>query len=886
MMRWWWFGPAVTHDELAKELDQMHSAGIGGVEIQPVYPLSVDDPAKGIKNLPYLSPGFLDAVTFANQKGPVPRHARGHNPRQRLALRRPAHHPHQRRRPACASSQKLCRPLPSVPIPQLAQGESLIAAFQVSGSPQNYDPSSAKQLRDHPRRDHPPQSLPESNQTALFFIASHTKQTVKRPSVGAEGLVLDHFSRAAINAHLADVATPLLSAFSRNPPVSVFSDSLEAHGADWTPNLLTEFRNRRGYDLTPHLPELAHGGTPQSEAIRHDWGLTLSDLIRENYLLPVSNFALAHHTNFRSQTYGEPAVTLSDEAISQLPEGEGPQWRTFSFTRWASSASHLYNRRVTSAETWTWLHSPAFRATPLDMKVEADRMFLQGVNQIVGHGWPYSPSSISEPGWSLYAAAVFNAHNPWWPVVPSIMNYLHRASWLLQQGEPANDVAILLPEDDAQAAFSPGHVSVTDEMKRRITPSLMSAILDAGYNVDYTDAETIIRVGIRHRILILPPTERIPLAAVEKIVAYAKGGGRIIIIGQLPALAPGLREQGDSRKIASTMSKLIHQSGNAVLIHSIADLPKALHEALPPDLSINPPVALASDRNAGLGFIHRILVSSDIYFVVNSTNQSVAASIVFRAKHNDTQRWDLDSGLAVQTTGAEPLPLHLEPYESAVFVLTNSPGVRAAPEARPVQRRGISTGSPAPSFKEVVQNLNANWAIQFPGERPQTLSSLGSWTSLRGRSFFSGEAIYTSSFSLQDKPPGAGRVLLDFGIGNPTVDTRPADAPGIHANLDPPIREAALVFVNGRPAGTLWHPPYRLNVTQYLQAGANHVEVHVFNTAINELAGQPPRDYSALEAQYGRRFVPQDMDNLKALPSGLLGPVTLRLEGAAQASRQ
>jgi len=51
-----------------------------------------------------------------------------------------------------------------------------------------------------------------------------------------------------------------------------------------------------------------------------------------------------------------------------------------------------------SAETWTWLHSPAFRATPLDMKVEADRMFLLGVNQFVGHGYPYSPPGAGEPG--------------------------------------------------------------------------------------------------------------------------------------------------------------------------------------------------------------------------------------------------------------------------------------------------------------------------------------------------------------------------------------------------------------------------------------------------------------------------------------------------------
>ncbi|HEX4810628.1 MAG TPA: glycosyl hydrolase, partial [Bryobacteraceae bacterium] len=68
MMRWWWFGAAVTKPELARELQTMKAGGIGGVEIQPVYPLALDDPQTGFKNLPYLSPEFLDAVRFTSDK--------------------------------------------------------------------------------------------------------------------------------------------------------------------------------------------------------------------------------------------------------------------------------------------------------------------------------------------------------------------------------------------------------------------------------------------------------------------------------------------------------------------------------------------------------------------------------------------------------------------------------------------------------------------------------------------------------------------------------------------------------------------------------------------------------------------------------------------------
>src|SRR5688500_11412571 len=55
MMRWWWFGPSVTRTELERELRVMRDGGIGGVEIQPVYPLLPDDEKNGIRNLPYLS---------------------------------------------------------------------------------------------------------------------------------------------------------------------------------------------------------------------------------------------------------------------------------------------------------------------------------------------------------------------------------------------------------------------------------------------------------------------------------------------------------------------------------------------------------------------------------------------------------------------------------------------------------------------------------------------------------------------------------------------------------------------------------------------------------------------------------------------------------------
>jgi hypothetical protein len=82
------------------------------------------------------------------------------------------------------------------------------------------------------------------------------------------------------------------------------------------------------------------------------------------------------------------------------------------------------------------------------MKAEADRHFLQGINQLIGHGWPYTAEGVEYPGWNFYAAAVFNDKNPWWIVMPDVSRYLQRISFLMRQGQPANDIAIYLPNDD------------------------------------------------------------------------------------------------------------------------------------------------------------------------------------------------------------------------------------------------------------------------------------------------------------------------------------------------------------------------------------------------------------------------------------------------------
>jgi hypothetical protein len=609
MMRWWWFGPGVTRAELAREMHTMKEGGIGGFEVQPVYPLALDDPELGFKNVPYLSEEYLDTLAFAS------RTARELGLRMDVTLGSgwPFGGPHT---PITEAAGKLrCDRAPvspgesSAPLPDIIGGEKLLAVFLAEGDRRQFSPNNLRRIGEIERgRLRLPAGLTGPH-VLLFFIASRTGQMVKRAAVGAEGFVLDHYDRTAIDHHLQFVGDRLMKALKANPPYAVFSDSLEVFASDWTGDMLAQFRERRGYDLTPYLPALVGDIGEKTAAVRYDWGQTLTELADERYLTPLREWARKNGTRFRSQTYGTPPVALSSNALVDLPEGEGPRWRSFSASRWAASASHLYGRPVTSSETWTWLHSPAFRATPLDMKAEADLHFLQGINQLVGHGWPYSPEIAGNPGWRFYAAAVFNNHNPWWLVMPDITSYLQRVSYLLRQGKPANDIALYLPTADARARFTAGKDSIDRSMDGLLGPNVIPQILDAGYNFDFIDDQAIEKVGVQHPVLVLPNIERIPLSTYRKIQEYASKGGIVVASRGTPSLAPGLLEAEKDNARIQELSRSLFETPGGHFVRDEQSLGKDLTALFKPDLVTEP-------RAPELGFIHRKLESGDIYFVV------------------------------------------------------------------------------------------------------------------------------------------------------------------------------------------------------------------------------------------------------------------------------
>jgi hypothetical protein len=390
-------------------------------------------------------------------------------------------------------------------------------------------------------------------------------------------------------------------------------------------------------------------------------------------------------------------------------------------------------------------------------------------------------------------------------------------------------------------------------MHKYVTPELTAQILDAGHNLDYVDAESVLELGVRHPVLVMPHVSRLSPAVIAKLAEYVRGGGKIIAVGTTPSLAPGLVDaKRISAQVATAAQALFAAGRNVQLVADDAAVGAALAKALAPDMKLS---ANASD----VGFVHRKLQDADIYFIANTSNHDVTATASFGARRRVVAWLDPDSGKLTRAPAAPQLKL--APYESRVLVFSDAP--LAAAEV------------PRAAEPALVADLSQDWTVGFAGAaQPVAMKALRSWTEDASTRYFSGQAVYARQVNLSQAQLAGSRIVLDFGPGTPLASTPKVPA-GMRAMLESPVREAAEVYVNGKRAGSVWHPPYRVDVTSFVAAGNNRIEVRVANLGLNALAGHALPDYRLLSARYGQRFVPQDTELISPQPSGILGPVKL-----------
>ena len=452
--------------------------------------------------------------------------------------------------------------------------------------------------------------------------------------------------------------------------------------------------------------------------------------------------------------------------------------------------------------------------------------------------------------------------------MPDLAVYLQRMSYLMRQGEPVNDIALYLPNPDAYSHFTAGKVHLIDVNRDLVGEKLMPAIFEAGYNLDFFDDEVLQSLGksekgilslgaSKHRVVVLPAIKRMPLESLKAIETFANGGGIVIAVGGVPSLVPGVKVTDAERsEFSSIVGRLFNRSRpNVRSIASESDLRSALGALLKPDVSFG-------DDGKGMGFVHRRTSDADIYFVANTSNRKRPFTLTFRNSAPEVQVLDPKLGVAAairptgRTADTIALSYELEPYGSRVFVFSRT----ASPNVDHATTLATSTEIP----------FNAPWKLTLDG-KTREISRFGAWSENEADKYFSGVGKYETAF---DVPTiGSGRVLLDFGEGTPLPEVELRN--GMRTWYDPPIREAAVIYVNGQKAGSLWAPPYEIEISKYVRPGKNELRIEVGNTALNFMSGRRLPDYRLLNLRYGERFQPQEMEKIRPEPSGIIGSVRL-----------
>lgn len=871
---WWWFGGASTAEDLVWELQQMDAHGIGGVEINPVYALNEE----GRDAPPVFSDAwqqsFLAVVTEAERLGMKVWLRAGSG----WPLGGPWIQPELASQSLARAVVELSGPQPwsgTLPKPVAPdrwsdpQLECVVAANTETGERRVL-------LADATRGRSPRFAVPAGTWRVQFIYRMRTNMQVKRPAPGGAGFVLDHYSADALNAQLAilDRFVPAARRAAPNAFVGVAEDSLELDDDNWTRGFLSEFQRRRGYDLRPWLADL-WDDSENAAGVRQDFLLTVSDLMLERHFQHMKNWAAGNGLQTMVEAHGSMTDTLRAYAIADVPDGE-TIWEykerhevNIRNRRVASSAAHIYGKPVAAAESYTWLRMPRFLVKPWMIKAASDAIYLDGINQIRNHGYSSSPRSFDAPGQVFYASTLINHNQTWWPHYPAVSSYVARMNYALQQGEPACDVWVYHNLWDGMADYrqptpewmkgdnawhrpdiNPG-IDGSAQIAMR-TRDVAESLREGGYSFDYiNDHALLTRIADNPsaeslrgvRALVLPRTRYVPTATLRKLLSLTRAGIQVIALGNLPVAGVGYAEQNQTKAEWQAALDALWKTGKLSVVSDAYAMRMWLNFRPMPDFETDA-------AGASLGFCHRHDERGHLYFVSNGSEQKVESTVTLRQPAGGVERWDAFTGQTASLDfvstedGRTQVKLQLGPWESCVLVL----GERAS---------GSPAAAPSLAFFEPSQHMElGDWEISREGDDAVIPLPDGpvDWETLPGWKDYAGVGSYRATVRIPSPGRNEGfRYVLELGD----------------------MEVSAEVRVSEKHAGFVILPPHRIDLSEFLVPGLNHIEIRVANLWSNSVKAMPPAPstipgpgYSVTDVLYGPTERPQQR-------SGLLGPVRL-----------
>ncbi|MBN1387338.1 MAG: glycoside hydrolase family 2 protein [Bacteroidales bacterium] len=901
--RWWWPGNIVSKEDLTANMEKYRDAGLGGLEITPIYGV------RGQENkfIDYLSPEWMSMLIHTLEEA------------ERLDLGIdlanasgwPFGGPWVDSLDACRNinyktytlntGEKLqekieftqkpeIRPLGDIPDKTVIlyqtdrkQNAQLYALDQVklkwplpvhaviaySDSGQVINLSGLVT----PERDLD-WIAPEGKWTIYaLFQGWHGKQ-VERAGPGGEGDVIDHFSGQAITHYLRHFDT-IFSKYDTGKLRGYFNDSYEvddaAGQADWTNDLFYEFIIRRGYDLRAYLPALFGKDDPDKNMrVLSDYRQTISDLLLEKFTETWTNWAHRQGKITRNQAHGSPGNILDLYAAADIPETEGTDLLNMKF---ASSAASVTGKQYVACETATWLDEH-FLSNLADIKNAADAAFLEGVNHIVYHGTCYSPSDEPWPGFLFYASTEINPANPLWNDIRALNNYITRVQSFLQSGRPDNDILLYYPVSDLYAdnseqllTHSSGNQSYNDT-KFKAGAVLMQ---EKGYAFDYISDlqikntefynDFLFTEGNLYKVLLIPQCNYIPIETFSHILRLAYEGAQIIFYGDLPAYVAGWAFKEEKTEFFSQLKARINFSptNNPQVLKSVYGNGMLIKGNNLEELLSFSGIKRETMADNNLMFVRRQTPAGYTYFVCNkgekaydgwiSLNISSPAVSIFNPVNGRSGK----ARLRETKSGMNEVYISLFPGES-IILTTNE---------------NFTDAEPYPWYDNlaIASEITGTWKLEFVEGGPVPVlaseySKLSSWTE-------SGEESL-KNFS--------GTVKYSIDFVKPKIK---ADAWALNLGR---VHESASVVLNGEDLGSLTGPDFRIVIDKKQLKKKNNLEIKVSNLMANRIAYMDQNNIQ-WKKFYNINFAAKYRQNTKdgifdasswePRKSGLLGPVTL-----------
>lgn len=317
--RWWWMGSAVDKENLTRNIKSYAEAGMGTLEITPIYGVQGND----ANEIPFLSPQWMEMLRHTQSEA----HRNGMQIDMNTGTGWPFGSPEVSLEDAAS-----CLIISEY---KLKSGERLRVKVEPGDKTQKAHAVLSRLMGFSDKGICLDLTLKVDSKGMLNWKASKgnwrliaaftgkTLQKVKRAAPGGEGYVMDHFSEKSVENYLARFD----KAFSNSKvsyPHNFFNDSYEVYKADWTPRFFEEFALRRGYKLEEHLPEfLSEVRSDNTARMISDYRETMAELLQENFTKQWTEWAHSHGAKTRNQAHGSPGNLIDLYATVDVPECEG-----------------------------------------------------------------------------------------------------------------------------------------------------------------------------------------------------------------------------------------------------------------------------------------------------------------------------------------------------------------------------------------------------------------------------------------------------------------------------------------------------------------------------------------------------------------------------------